>query len=69
MPSLESQVYASEGAKRGHVNCKTQEELKFLMGKFFRNVFMFSANDEMIHTGYARMAHYNIALCCGKIKL
>jgi SAM-dependent methyltransferase len=66
MPSLESQVYASEGAKRGHVNCKTQEGLRRLMDKFFKNIFMFSANDEMIHTGYARMSHYNIALCCGR---
>jgi SAM-dependent methyltransferase len=66
MPSLESQPYASEGAKIGHVNCKEQFGLKVLMEKFFGNVFMFSANDEMIHTGFSKMSHYNIALCCGK---
>jgi 2-polyprenyl-3-methyl-5-hydroxy-6-metoxy-1,4-benzoquinol methylase len=66
MPSLESQPYASENAKIGHVNCKEQLELRVLMEKFFRNVFMFSANDEIIHTGFSKMAHYNIALCCGK---
>lgn len=66
MPSLESQPYASEGAKIGHVNCKEQVKLKVLMNKFFYNVFMFSANDEVIHTGYSKMAHYNIALCSGK---
>lgn len=66
MPSLESQPYASAGAKMGHVNCKEQPVLKALMQKFFHNVFMFSANDEIVHTGYSKMAHYNIALCCGK---
>jgi 2-polyprenyl-3-methyl-5-hydroxy-6-metoxy-1,4-benzoquinol methylase len=66
MPSLESQPYASAGARMGHVNCKEQPDLKTLMQKFFHNVFMFSANDEVIHTGYSKMAHYNLALCCGK---
>ncbi len=66
MPSLESQPYASEGARMGHVNCKEQPALRVLMEKFFNNVFMFSANDEMIHTGFSKMSHYNIALCCGK---
>lgn len=31
----------------------------------FHNVFMFSMNDEVVHTGYGKMSHYNIALCCG----
>lgn len=66
MPSLESQPYASANAKLGHVNCKEQPALKALMRKFFHNVFMFSGNDEIIHTGYSRMAHYNLALCCGR---
>jgi 2-polyprenyl-3-methyl-5-hydroxy-6-metoxy-1,4-benzoquinol methylase len=65
MPSIESQVYASEASKAGHVNCKRQEDLKSLMSHHFHNVFMFSMNDEIIHTGYARMAHYIIALGCG----
>jgi hypothetical protein len=29
---------------------------------------MFSMNDEVVHTGYAAMSHYNLALCCGKKK-
>lgn len=66
MPSLESQPYASKGAKIGHVNCKEQPKLRALMEKFFDNVFMFSANDEMIHTGFSKMSHYNIALCCNR---
>ena len=63
MPSLESQLYASPGSKAGHVNCKTSSDLKLLMEKFFHAVFMFSMNDEVVHTGYEKMAHYIIALC------
>lgn len=63
MPSLESQVYASEGSKLGHINCKSSPDLKALMEKYFHTVFMFSMNDEIIHTGYHKMAHYVLALC------
>lgn len=66
MPSLESQVYASPLSKEGHVNCKTMPDLKKTMQKFFHNVFMFSMNDEIVHTGFHKMAHYLFALCCGK---
>jgi cyclopropane fatty-acyl-phospholipid synthase-like methyltransferase len=62
MPSLESQAYASPGSKAGHINCKTAPDLKKLMGEFFHSVFMFSVNDEVVHTGYHKMAHYIIAL-------
>jgi cyclopropane fatty-acyl-phospholipid synthase-like methyltransferase len=66
MPSLESQPYASPLSKEGHVNCKTMPDLKSLMQRFFNNVFMFSMNDEVVHTGYHKMAHYLFALCCGR---
>jgi 2-polyprenyl-3-methyl-5-hydroxy-6-metoxy-1,4-benzoquinol methylase len=66
MPSLESQQYASEQSRIGHVNCKSAPDLKSLMEKFFYNVFMFSMNDEMVHTGFHKMAHYLIALCSGR---
>jgi cyclopropane fatty-acyl-phospholipid synthase-like methyltransferase len=62
-PSLQSQPYASKASKEGHVNCKDQEVFRVLMRKFFRNVFMFSMNDEVVHTGFGPMAHYLIALC------
>ena len=67
MPSLESQAYASAISREGHVNCKSMPDLKALMQRFFRNVFMFSMNDEVIHTGHHKMAHYLMALCCGRI--
>ena len=63
-PSLESQLYASPGSKEGHVNCKTGLDLKALMQRHFHNVFLFSMNDEVVHTGFLKMAHYLFALCC-----
>tara|TARA_A100000171_G_scaffold1261_3_gene1443 strand:+ start:12184 stop:12861 length:678 start_codon:yes stop_codon:yes gene_type:complete len=66
MPSLESQDYASPMSKEGHVNCKTLPTFKTLMEKYFHNVFMFSMNDEVVHTGYHKMAHYLFAVSCGK---
>ena len=66
MPSLESQVHASPQSKAGHVNCKSGDGLKALLKRYFYNVFLFSMNDETVHTGFYPMAHYLIALCCGK---
>jgi len=65
-PSLESQAYASPPSKAGHVNCKSGEELKALLKNYFQNVFLFSMNDEVVHTGFAPMAHYLFAVCCQK---
>ena len=69
MPSLESQTYASEGSKIGHVNCKTGTDLRDLMKKYFHSVFMFSMNDEVVHTGFFPMAHYLFTVCCDKKQL
>jgi SAM-dependent methyltransferase len=66
MPSLESQRYASPQSKSGHVNCKSGDDLKSLFNHYFHNVFLFSMNDETVHTGFYPMAHYLIALCCCK---
>jgi 2-polyprenyl-3-methyl-5-hydroxy-6-metoxy-1,4-benzoquinol methylase len=63
-PSLQSKVYASPHSKAGHVNCKDANGLKKLMSKSFHNVFIFSMNDEVVHTGFTPMAHYLWALCC-----
>jgi len=65
IPSLQSQKYASPGSKEGHVNCQDAPELKALLLRFFHNVFIFSMNDEVVHTGFHPMAHYFFALCVG----
>ena len=64
-PSLQSQVYASEGSKAGHVNCKDGNEYRRVMERHFENVFLFSMNDEVVHTGFTPLAHYLFALCVG----
>ena len=67
-PSLDSQRYASEGSKEGHINCKTAPELKAGLLKYFGNVFVFSMNDEVVHTGFYPMANYYLALCTNKLE-
>lgn len=63
MPTLESQQYASPQSKLGHVNCMSGTDLKLLLSNYFANVFLFSMNDEVVHTGFAPMAHYALVLC------
>jgi len=62
-PSLESQSYASSQSRRGHVNCRSGNALKRLLENYFERVFLFSMNDEVVHTGFSPMAHYLLALC------
>ena len=68
MPSKESQKYASKGSKIGHVNCKSAIEFRKSCLKYFDYVFLFSMNDEVVHTGFYSMAHYLIAVCCNPKK-
>jgi len=66
MPSLQSQQHASAHSRIGHVNCKDQRDFKATMLRHFETVFMFSMNDEVVHTGHHAMAHYLLALCVGR---
>ena len=66
MPSKESQPYASELSKQGHVNCKTEHELRKLMQRHFGIVLIFGMNDEVLHTGFGPMCHYRFAVCANK---
>lgn len=62
MPSIESQEFASPASKAGHINCKSGDELRKTMLEYFENVLIFSMNDEVVHTGFLKMAHYLIAI-------
>ena len=66
-PSLESQTHASPQSRAGHVNCKSGAPLARLLRGHFSNVFLFSMNDEVVHTGFAPMAHYLLAVCTGPL--
>lgn len=63
MPSAESQKYASPASKKGHVGCLGGDETRAFLGNYFANVFLFSMNDETLHTGFYPMAHYLMAVC------
>ncbi|MBK8870708.1 MAG: class I SAM-dependent methyltransferase [Elusimicrobia bacterium] len=65
-PSVQSQIYASKWSREGHINCKDHKELKELVLGYFENVFLFSMNDEVVHTGFSPMAHYLFVIACGK---
>ena len=67
-PTLESQVYASPRSVEGHINCKSAPELETLLKKYFKTVLIFSMNDEVIHTGFHKMAHYLFAVCSNRQK-
>ena len=64
-PNITADQYASPASKEGHINLKSAETLRDLMAGHFRAVFGFSMNDEVVHTGFAPMAHYLFALGVG----
>jgi len=64
-PSYQSQIHASPISKREHKGCRTAWEWEVLLQSMFGNVFTFSMNDEVIHTGFEKMANYLFFLCLG----
>ena len=66
MPSIQSQKYASKASKAGHVNCKKGEDFRNLLKQYFHNCFLFSMNDEVLHTGFSPMSHYLFVLASNK---
>lgn len=68
-PNSTSDAYASEASRREHVNLKNHKTLVESLILHFHNVFLFSMNDEVIHTGFYPMAHYLMALAVGPRQL
>jgi 2-polyprenyl-3-methyl-5-hydroxy-6-metoxy-1,4-benzoquinol methylase len=64
-PNTTATPYASAGSLEGHINLKSADGLRATMARRFENVFIFSMNDEVVHTGFFPMAHYLFALCAG----
>jgi len=62
-PNIEADKYASEFSRFGHINLKDHKTLRASLCTHFHNVFLFSMNDEVLHTGFFPMAHYLWALC------
>jgi len=65
-PNITAHQYASPASKEGHINLKSADTLRVFLGRRFHNVFNFSMNDEVVHTGYAPMAHYLFAVGVGR---
>ena len=63
-PNVTSEQYASPLSREGHVNLYDHDRLRASLGQLFHNVFMFGINDEVVHTGYAPMCHYLVAVGC-----
>ena len=49
-----------------HINLKNGKTIKELFDRYFYNTFVFSMNDEVMHTGFYPMAHYLFAIGVGK---
>lgn len=64
-PNITSEQYASPHTRAGHVNLYSMERLREALAVHFQRVFMFSANDEIVHTGFAPLAHYLIGIGVG----
>ncbi len=57
-PNIAASAYATYRSEVQHINLKSYDSLKELMRGYFKNVLMFSMNDEVVHTGYGEMSHY-----------
>ncbi len=64
-PNIASEPHASERSRVQHINLHSQKSLKELMEKYFKRVFMFGMNDEVLHTGYPAMCHYIFGMGVG----
>lgn len=64
-PNTTATPYASPVSLEGHINLKSAEALRETLARRFENIFLFSMNDEVVHTGFSPMAHYLFALCTG----
>lgn len=65
-PNATAAQYGSPLSQAGHINLQSADSLRDLMAARFKNVFSFSMNDEVVHTGYSAMAHYLICMGVGR---
>ncbi|TAL19567.1 class I SAM-dependent methyltransferase [Patescibacteria group bacterium] len=65
-PNITANAYASEGSRTCHVNLQSHETLRAALAAHFKNVFIYSMNDGLVHTGFYPMAHYLLGVGVGK---
>lgn len=61
-PSIYSYPYQRALSQASHVKCYDQRELVELIDQFCGRTLPFSMNDELVHTGYAKMSWYYFVL-------
>jgi len=64
-PNIAASEHAIYRSEVQHINLKSHDSLRELMGQYFNNVLMFSMNDEVVHTGFGPMAHYLFSVGVG----
>jgi cyclopropane fatty-acyl-phospholipid synthase-like methyltransferase len=61
-PSKFSAPYRSEQSRAGHVHEYEPDELRRLCDRHFPRTFLFSMNDEIVHTGFSKMAWFTFVV-------
>lgn len=61
-PNITTKPYASAVTNAGHINLYSGDRLYEEMAEHFTQVFLFGANDEIVHTGFPPMCHYLLAV-------
>lgn len=61
-PSIYSYPYQGKLSRAAHVKCYDQEELIRMVQRYYGRVIAFSMNDEVIHTGFPKLAWYYFIL-------
>jgi len=64
-PNKESSRFSAQHVNAAHINLKDADSLKGLLSSYFSNVFLFSMNDELVHSGYYPLAQYFIGIGLG----
>ena len=64
-PNITAAKYASSRSNAQHINLKSHDTLREMTEKYCINTFMFSMNDEVLHTGFPEMGHYLWAIGAG----
>jgi 2-polyprenyl-3-methyl-5-hydroxy-6-metoxy-1,4-benzoquinol methylase len=66
-PSIYSYEYQGALSRAAHFKCYDRDELVNVVQKYYGRVFAFSMNDELVHTGFPKLAwYYFIVAVCPK---
>lgn len=67
VPNKSAEAYGSKFSQLGHVNMMDADELTSRLKKYWKTVFIFGMNDEVLHTGFTPLCHYLIAVASNRV--